>query len=142
FLKNRIQTENDMKKLIMLLLAALPLVAVAQTELTPEQELEKAQKELEAAQRKLAEARKRAQKAQQNSVEVPSERGEYGLDGATDADVCGQEAGFSGEAQGGQTVEDGRLGTLSGSRRRTRGGWQGGMDLCGFCAWGERGSAL
>ena len=54
-----------MKKLIMLLLAALPLVAVAQTELTPEQELEKAQKELEAAQRKLTEARERAQKAQQ-----------------------------------------------------------------------------
>ena len=50
-----------MKKLIMLLLAALPLVAVAQTELTPEQELEKAQKELEAAQRKLTEARARAQ---------------------------------------------------------------------------------
>ena len=60
-----------MKKLIMLLLAALPLVAVAQTELTPEQELEKAQKELEAAQRKLTEARERAQKAQQTQGEAP-----------------------------------------------------------------------
>lgn len=60
-----------MKKLIMLLLAVLPLVAVAQTELTPEQELEKAQKELEAAQRKLTEARERAQKAQQTQGEAP-----------------------------------------------------------------------
>lgn len=60
-----------MKKLIMILLAALPLVAVAQTKLTPEQELEKAQKELEAAQRKLTEARERAQKAQQIQGEAP-----------------------------------------------------------------------
>ena len=63
-----------MKKLIMLLLAALPLVAVAQTELTPEQELEKAQKELEAAQRKLTEARERAQKAQQTQGEAPDRK--------------------------------------------------------------------
>lgn len=44
----------------MLLLAALPLMAQAQTELTPEQEVEKARKELEAAQKKLALAQERA----------------------------------------------------------------------------------
>ena len=54
-----------MKSLIILFLSALPLLTAAQTELTPEQEVEKARKELEVAQKKLAEARRRAEEAQQ-----------------------------------------------------------------------------
>lgn len=54
-----------MKRLVILLLAALPLVATAQVELTPDQEVEKAQRELEAAQQQLALARERAEKAKQ-----------------------------------------------------------------------------
>lgn len=59
-----------MKKLVMLLLATLPLVVTAQVELTPEQEVEKAQRELEAAQQQLALARQRAEKAKQAAAEA------------------------------------------------------------------------
>lgn len=67
-----------MKKVIILLLAVFPLMVSAQTDLTPEQEMEKAQKELEAAQKRLAEAQERMRKAKESASEEPQKAPEAG----------------------------------------------------------------
>lgn len=56
-----------MKKILVLLLIAMPLMASAQSTLTPQEQLEQAQKQLEAAQRALEAAQANAQKAQEEA---------------------------------------------------------------------------
>lgn len=56
-----------MKKILVLLLIAMPLMASAQSTLTPQEQLEQAQKQLEAAQKALEAAQANAQKAQEEA---------------------------------------------------------------------------
>lgn len=58
-----------MRSIIITLLSLLPLLASAQAELTPEQQVEKAQRELEEAQKKLAKAQENARKAKEKARE-------------------------------------------------------------------------
>lgn len=56
-----------MKKIILFIFMALPMMAAAQSTLTPQEELEKAQKQLEEAQKALNIAKANAAKAQQEA---------------------------------------------------------------------------
>lgn len=56
-----------MKKILAIIFCCLPSLAFAQTELTTQQQLEKAQKELQAAQEALEKAKANAQKAQEEA---------------------------------------------------------------------------
>ncbi|WP_028898251.1 DUF4468 domain-containing protein [Prevotella sp. HUN102] len=58
-----------MKKILIALLIGLPMMSVAQTTLTPEQELEQAQRQLQEAQKALEEAKIKAAKAQKQAEE-------------------------------------------------------------------------
>lgn len=59
-----------MKKIFSVICLFLPLMAQAQTELTPQQQLEAAQKQLEAAQKQLEAAQKAAEQAKKSTKKV------------------------------------------------------------------------